>query len=145
MRKIIITGHGRYASGIGNTIETIAGKKDNIYYIDFTEYDTDITLREKFNSIIEENHGGEILFVCDILGGTPFKVAAEIANDSPNIELVIGCNVGGLLENILKNEDNSLEEFAESIVSSSKNATLKFKKIDINKIEDKNIQDEDGI
>ena len=145
MRKIIITGHGRYASGIGSAIETIAGKNDNIYYVDFTEDDTDITLKEKFNSIIKENHDGEILFVCDILGGTPFKVAAEIVNDSPNMELVIGCNVGGLLENILKNEDNSLKEFAESIVSSSKNATLRFKKIDINKVEDKNIQDEDGI
>lgn len=145
MRKIIITGHGRYASGIKSTIEMIAGKKDYIFYVDFTENDTDISLKQKYNSIIKNANDEEILFICDILGGTPFKVAAEISNSFPNMELVVGCNIGGILESILKNKSLSLKEFARNMVSLSKNSTLIFKKIDISKVTDTNDQGLDGI
>ncbi len=146
MRKIIIiSGHGNYAAGIRSTLELLAGKNEDLFYVDFTAEDTDITLKEKFKAIVEDNRDSEILFVCDLLGGTPFKVAAEISNSSDRMELVAGCNVGGILEMVFSKDAYSIEELADKMVEQSKNSTLRFKKIDISSKTVINVPDGDGI
>jgi len=130
MRKIvIISGHGRYATGLQSTLELLAGKNKDLFFVDFTEEDTDETLKNKFMEILEENKDSEVLFVCDIIGGTPFKVAAAISNFSPKMELVAGCNIGGILESVLMKDQLSLFELAENMVEGSKKSTMVFKKI----------------
>lgn len=146
MRKIIVlSGHGKYATGMQSTLELLAGKNKDLFFIDFTADDTDITLKEKFAAVIEENKDSEVLFVCDIIGGTPFKVAAEISNSSESMELVVGCNIGGILEMVFMKDNLSLTELAENMVEGSKNSTLRFKKIDVNSSPTMNIPDEGGI
>lgn len=73
----IISGHGSFATGMQTTIELIAGKQDNVYYVDFTIDDNDISLNEKINKIIEENSYEQILLISDLLGGTPFKTMSQ--------------------------------------------------------------------
>lgn len=146
MRKIIIiSGHGNYAAGIRSTLELLAGKNDDLFYVDFTAEDTDITLKEKFAAIVEDNKDSEVLFVCDLLGGTPFKIAAEVSNSSDRMELVAGCNVGGILEMVFSKDAYSIRELADKMVEQSKNSTLRFKKVDISSTTVINIPDEDGI
>lgn len=146
MKKIIlISGHGNYATGIQSTLELLAGKNRDLYFIDFTADDTDATLKQKFETVVEENKDSEILFVCDIIGGTPFKVAAEISNSNEKMELVVGCNVGGILEMVFMKDNLSLIELADNMVEGSKNSTLRFKKIDVNSAPIVNIPDEGGI
>lgn len=146
MRKIIIiSGHGNYATGVQSTLELLAGKNKDLFFVDFTADDTDITLKEKYTAIVENNRESEILFVCDIIGGTPFKVAAEISNSSEKMELVVGCNIGGILETVLMKDNLSLIELADNMVEGSKNSTLRFKKINMDSAPDVNIPDGDGI
>jgi PTS system N-acetylgalactosamine-specific IIA component len=146
MKKIIILcGHGNYATGMQSTLELLAGKNQDLFYVNFTVDDTDMTLKEKLASLVENNKGSEILFVCDIIGGTPFKIAAEISNSSENMELVVGCNIGGILEMIFMKDNLSLRELADNMVEQSKNSTIRFKKIDINAAPEINIPDEGGI
>jgi PTS system N-acetylgalactosamine-specific IIA component len=146
MKKIIILcGHGNYATGMQSTIELLAGKNQDLFFVNFTADDTDKTLKEKLEAIVENNKDSEILFVCDIIGGTPFKIAAEISNSSEKMELVVGCNIGGILEMIFMKEGLSLRELAENMVEQSKNSTIRFKKIDINTTPEINIPDEGGI
>ncbi len=146
MRKIIILcGHGNYATGMQSTLELLAGKNQDLFFVNFTADDTDITLKEKLASLVENNKGSEILFVCDIIGGTPFKIAAEISNSSESMELVVGCNIGGILEMIFMKDGLSLRELADNMVEQSKNSTIRFKKIDTNAALEINIPDEGGI
>lgn len=146
MKKIIaVSGHGNFASGLQSSIELLAGKNEYVYFIDFAVNDTDITLKEKFNSILNENPGSQVLFVCDILGGTPFKTAAEIANDNDNIEVVTGCNVGSIIEVILRRDMVPLGQLAEDIINSSRKSTVRFKKVVISEIISSNLDMEDGI
>ncbi|GBF10191.1 PTS sugar transporter subunit IIA [Tepidibacillus sp. HK-1] len=130
MKKImIVSGHGNYATGLQNSIELLAGKNDDLYFIDFTANDTDLTLKEKMANVVKENQDSQILFICDILGGTPFKVAAEIANDHDYMEVVAGCNIASILEALFQKETLSISELADFIVYSSKQATIRFQKI----------------
>ena len=95
--KIIVSGHGNYASGLQATIHLLAGDIANIEYIDFTDNMDDIQLSERFQrAVIGENN---VVFMCDLLGGTPFKEAVKLSQVSEkDIAVTSGCNVGALLE-----------------------------------------------
>ncbi|MEG6567005.1 PTS sugar transporter subunit IIA [Thermoanaerobacterium saccharolyticum] len=143
-KNIILIGHGNYATGIKSSIDLIAGINSHLFAIDFTENDSDVTLKEKIDHVINEIIDQQILFVCDIAGGTPFKVAASIANFNENMELVAGCNLSSLLEAIFQNDTLSLDELAKLIVNATKNSIIQFNKIEVSQV--KSIQEvEDGI
>lgn len=130
MRKIfIITGHGNYASGIKSSLELLLGVNKEMYFADFDENDTDISLKNKYMQIINENKVSQVLFICDLLGGTPYKVAAELANENHDMEVVAGCNVGSIIEAFMSREDYTIEQLADFIVETSKRFTVRFEKI----------------
>ena len=131
---LVVTGHGKYATSIKSTLEVLAGCNDEIKYIDFTEEDTDITLKAKMQILIDTNIGLGVLFVCDLLGGTPFKSAVELSILNKNIEVVAGCNVGSILEIAFQLDTANIGELADLIVESSIISTIRFKK-NISKIE----------
>ena len=124
---LVVTGHGKYATSIKSTLEMLAGENAEVKYIDFTQEDNDITLKSKMQIVIDENIGLGILFVCDLLGGTPFKSAVELSIVNENIEVVAGCNVGSILETTFQLENADIGELADLIVESSINSTLRFK------------------
>lgn len=145
MKKImVISGHGNYASGIKNAIELIAGHQEDVYPVDFTVDETDLTLKEKIKSLLKENVDSQVLFICDILGGTTFKIAAEIANYDDSMEVIVGCNVGSIIEGLFQKDGLSINELADFIVNSSKETTVKFKKISDNEV-NYNLSLDDGI
>ena len=146
MKKIIaVSGHGNFASGLQSSIELLAGKNEDVYFIDFTVDDTDVELKGKFKRILNENINSQVLFICDILGGTPFKTAAEIANDNEKIEVVAGCNVGSIIDAILKRDRTPLGQLAEDIINSSRRSTMRFKKVVISEKISSILPMEDGI
>lgn len=126
---LILCGHGRYASGVGSTVEMLAGKHEDLYLLDFMEEDSDVTLKEKMIRIVKDHDGEQVLLICDLLGGTPYKVSAELANFNPLMEVVAGCNIAAIMEALFRKDDLSIQELADFIVNASKEATVKFRKI----------------
>jgi PTS system N-acetylgalactosamine-specific IIA component len=140
MKKvIIITGHGNYATGVLSSLEMIAGPNEYINAIDF---DGNNDVASIYSDIIKEHQNDNILFVCDLLGGTPFKEASKIAFNNPNIEVVVGCNVGSLLELILIKDNYNLKDLVSKIIESSKKNTMY---LDKTKIKVKEEVNNDGI
>lgn len=140
---IIVSGHGKYATGMKSSFELIAGPHDNFNFIDFTEEDSEKTLKEKYNNVINENMNSSVLFFCDIMGGTPFKAAALISNDNDNMEVIAGCNLASLIEASFQKHCMDIRELAEVVINSSINSTCLFKKIKIAEV--KFIETEEGI
>ena len=140
---IVITGHGNYATGLKSSIELLAGQNRDLYYLDLMVDDTDQILKEHMANVVKENEGSSVLFICDILGGTPFKVSVEIANNNDDMEVVAGCNIGSILEGVFQKDKISVRELADSMVLSSKRTTVRFKKNTVN--QNTVIDPEDGI
>jgi len=136
MKKIIVTGHGHYATGLKSTIELLAGKNNDVYFIDFLEEDSDATLKQKFEAIIQENQESEILFFCDLVGGTPYKTAVILAYENKGMEVVAGCNVGALLDAVLTKENFGITELAEHVISVSQSSMGRFEKTSVGEHED---------
>jgi PTS system N-acetylgalactosamine-specific IIA component len=131
---IVISGHGNYATGLKSSIELLSGHNTDLYYLDLTVDDTDVSLREKMENVIRKNAGSGVLFICDILGGTPFKVSVEVSSNSDHMEVVAGCNIGSILEGVFQKDKISVGELADFMVLSSKRTTVKFEKSALNKI-----------
>ena len=121
MQIIIITGHNHFASGILSSLTMIAGVKENIYAVDFLDNDNDNTLEEKIKNILKENNDKEVLFACDLMGGTPFKMASKLAFTNDNYEVVAGINLGGLIDTSMKLNKMNIKE----LKTSCKEATIK--------------------
>lgn len=100
MVGLIIIGHGSFASGMATSLRLIAGEKEGICFIDFTENDTIQSLEDKIQKkfkLLEEKK--EILVLCDIIGGSPFKSAVELAQQcDKEIEVIGGMNLPMLIE-----------------------------------------------
>jgi PTS system N-acetylgalactosamine-specific IIA component len=131
---IIITGHAHYASGMLSSLEMIAGPNEDVIAIDFTD---GVDVAKLYNENVEKNKNNNILFVCDLMGGTPFKEAAKLAYDKSNVEVVIGCNIGSLLEIVLAKDNLNLSDLVTKIVSSSLKNTTHFDKQKINNQKEK--------
>lgn len=141
--KIIVTGHGKFASGIESTVKLLAGSIEGVRYIDFEDGMTDVTLMQKLEKASGESR---VIFFCDLIGGTPYKQAAMIQKNRgiDEVAVVAGCNVGSLLEIGLQNnlkELNSIHDVAQMLIETSKNGTQEFgkKKITLDQ------SDSDGI
>lgn len=142
---IIISGHGHYATGLQSSVSLIAGNFENIYYVDFTKDDSDITLKQKISLLLDKHNKSQILFICDILGGTPFKVAAEISNENDNYQVVCGCNLISIIDAIFNKEEYDIVQLAKSVVESTKQSVMVFKKINIAEVNNNNVSSDDGI
>ena len=126
---IIITGHNNFASGILSSLTMIAGAKDNVFAVDFLSNDNDLSLEGKFNKIISDNKDSEILFVCDLMGGTPFKVTSKLAFTNNNYEVVTGINLGGLIDTSMKLDKMSIGELKTSCKEASIKSVIPLEKV----------------
>ncbi|KRO27295.1 PTS sugar transporter subunit IIA [Lactiplantibacillus fabifermentans] len=139
--KIIVTGHGNFATGIQSTVKLLAGELQNVEFIDFTGDMNDVSLNGKLTTALADTD--KAVFFCDLLGGTPFKEAVKISTTADqDIAVITGCNVGSLLEVGFQLADyaGTATELATTLVTTSKAQTKVFEHHAV--IQD---ADEDGI
>ncbi|MGT2934398.1 PTS sugar transporter subunit IIA domain-containing protein [Streptococcus castoreus] len=130
MIAIIITGHGHFASGILSSLELIAGKQDKLTAIDFTAGMTSSDVHDHLSHVL--NSEDETLILCDLLGGTPFKVAATLMENTPEatVNVLAGLNLAMLIEAIFARQtDVTFDELVAKILTSSKEGILDWKSL----------------
>lgn len=108
MYGLIISGHGKFASGLKSNIELISGEKENIIAIDF---DGTKSLEELENDMLNavqslQNYK-KIIFLVDLKGGSPFNVSYKVQKSNDNIYLFAGVNVPTVLELSMMNEEKT--------------------------------------
>ncbi|WP_121639115.1 PTS galactosamine/N-acetylgalactosamine transporter subunit IIA [Virgibacillus sp. Bac330] len=118
MTGVVITGHGFYASGVKSTIQLIAGEQHEVKYVDFLESDEPSDLREKLEHYLDSmNNVTNILFLTDIVGGTPFKISAQILQERKIAGAVVaGANISMVLEVLFTRENATLSELKQTAI-----------------------------
>jgi PTS system N-acetylgalactosamine-specific IIA component len=127
MIRIVVMGHGGYAEGVKQNIEMIIGNSEHMYFIDLTKNDDLTAFENKVNHLLEGfNDDDELLFACDLLGASPFRVAAMICVNKPGkYYAVTGLNTAAYLE-LSMESDLSIGELANHAVETAKAAMAKF-------------------
>lgn len=122
--KIIVIGHGNFATGIHSSLKLIAGEQEKVDAIDFVEGMSANELKEKILAAITSDE--EVLVLCDLLGGTPFKVASTIMGNRPDLQMNVlsGLNLAMLLETVFARMTLSFYEVAEKAVAAAHNGVV---------------------
>ncbi len=109
--RIVLAGHGPLPGGLLTTAETIAGAIPDIAAVGLRPHETPDHFASELRTAIGHDHR-RVLVLADLLGGTPYNVAAAIARRSSRVVVVSGVNLGMLLEAALATEalDDALVE-----------------------------------
>ncbi len=114
MLGIILTGHGGFASGMEKAMKQILGEQSQFIAIDFPEASTTALLTSQLEQAVGALDDREdIVFLTDLLGGTPFRVASTLALQKPGREVITGTNLQLLLEMVLEREGLTSEAFRQ--------------------------------
>ncbi|RKR54728.1 PTS system N-acetylgalactosamine-specific EIIA component (Man family) [Yokenella regensburgei] len=112
MLGIILCGHGGFASGMEQAMEQILGEQPQFVAIDFPQASTTALLTSQLSEAINAlDPEQDIVFLTDLLGGTPFRVASTLAMQKPGREVITGTNLQLLLEMVLERDGLSSEAF----------------------------------
>ncbi|MDO4787697.1 MAG: PTS fructose transporter subunit IIA [Johnsonella sp.] len=93
MYGVIITAHNQYASGVYSGLKLVCGGMENIAVVDFPEScgteELDEKLREAYESLSAYS---KIIFITDLLGGTPFNRSVMNYGEKENVRVLAGLN-----------------------------------------------------
>lgn len=134
MIGMIITGHGSLASGITSALQMIAGAPSDCMEVDFSQDESTDELKKDLMNAIEslKNCRDGILIFCDITGGCPYKLAAELKDeykDRVKIEVLAGMNLGMLMEaNMTRTFMHDLEALTIRIKNSGSREIVRYEK-----------------
>lgn len=119
MIRLLLAGHGRFATGVLSGIEMIFGPQGDIETVEFVDGETKTELDAKMDTALERLEGAQgVLLLCDVLQGSPFQCAAERALRDERIRVVYGANVPMALEVVarLMGGVDDIDELANAVV-----------------------------
>lgn len=112
MPGIILCGHGGFASGLEKAMLQIIGEQDDFIAIDFPAESTTHRLTQELEAALEQlKQCDSVIFLTDILGGTPFRVSATLSQGRADREVITGTNLQLLLEMSLERDTLSRDDF----------------------------------
>lgn len=143
MIGLIVTGHGHFATGLTSSIDLIAGPQDNYVAVDFDGEGTE-KLENDLKAAIEKLSGCEgIIVFSDLAGGSPFKTAAIVTADNPNVKVIAGTNLPMLCEIAMaRTMIEDLDMLVSSALNVGKDGVQLF---EMPEITDEEPEDGDGI
>ena len=125
MTKVIILGHGGYGSAMRRNLSMLIGELEDYFYIDFNEQDDLAVLKEKIADALSKTDGCDVLFCCDVAGGSPFREAAMVCAEHENYCCVAGVNTSAYTE-ISFNLEMTASELADMAIEVAKVSMIRF-------------------
>lgn len=114
MIAVILSGHGGFASGLEKAIIQIVGEQDQFKAIDFpvdmTTPQLEVAMTEALTDI-DSSDG--VVFLTDLLGGTPFRTASLLSQGRKDIEVITGTNLQMVAEMLLERDGLTVTEFRD--------------------------------
>ncbi|WP_265556502.1 PTS galactosamine/N-acetylgalactosamine transporter subunit IIA [Serratia grimesii] len=121
MPGIVITGHGGFASGLLQAVEQVVGPQENCVAVNFPEQMSTAQLNVALGAALAEvTQPDGVVFLTDMLGGSPFRCASELADLHGDCEVLTGVNMQLAAEMMLEREGLSLDEFREVALACGK-------------------------
>lgn len=143
--KIVLVGHGHFATGIYSSLQLIAGNQENVEAIDFVEGMSADELKQKILLAISKEE--EVLILSDLLGGSPFKVSSTIMGENPakTMNVLSGLNLAMLMEAVFARMAHSFDEVVNNSVVAAQGGVVNGKELFSTDAEEEEEDFESGI
>lgn len=127
MIGVVLTGHGRYAYGMADSLFLTMGQQEAFAAIEFTPDVTPEQLSANIRSAAETLGEDGLLILCDMAGGTPFNETIKLLPElQGEVEVLAGINLPILIEACMDREDKTVHELAEQLVETGQSTLLRF-------------------
>ena len=97
MFGIIVGTHGEFAKGIVQSCEMIYGKRDKLKAVTLVPGEGPDDVVAKYEKAIKELGTEKILFLNDLMGGSPYNAACRLVATNENYGIVAGVNLPMLI------------------------------------------------
>ena len=143
--KIVLVGHGHFATGIYSSLQLIAGDQENVEAIDFVEGMSADELKQKILLAISNEE--KVIILSDLLGGTPFKVSSTIMVENPTktMNVLSGLNLAMLMEAVFARMAHGFDEVADKAVAAAQSGVVNGKELFSTDVEAEEEDFESGI
>lgn len=146
MLGIVVSGHLNFATGMQSAVEAIAGKQEQLVFVDFLEsMSTDELEAQLLAAAKEVDTGDGVLFLTDIYGGSPTNRAINILLQNPQVEVVCGANLSMIVNAALEREEFTLEELKDVLASGEMSNIKDIRKEVEAAMAEQPDEDEDGL
>lgn len=128
MIGLIVTGHANFGSGMTSSVNLIAGEQEAYRYVDFLPtYGTEELTEEIAKAMDELKDCEGIIIFTDLMGGSPFNVAASLRHGKENVRIVAGTNLPMLVEIVMSRKFmDDLDGLVESVLETGKEQVTKY-------------------
>lgn len=117
MLGIILTGHGGFASGLYQATVQIIGEQPQFVAVNFPDgMSNDLLAEQLQKALLICDKGDGVIFLTDILGGSPFRCSALLSYQYKNSEVLTGTNLQLLIEMLLAREEFDLVSFRDTAI-----------------------------
>ncbi|HHB1565334.1 TPA: PTS galactosamine/N-acetylgalactosamine transporter subunit IIA [Vibrio metschnikovii] len=145
MIGIVVSGHINFATGMQSAFQAIAGEQDQFQFVDFLEsMSTDDLEAELRKAVQAVNTGDGVLFLCDMVGGSPCNRAMNIMMDTPNVEIVAGVNLAMIANSAFERDGSNLDDLVETLLEIG-GSTMQSMRQALAKISAAAADDDDGL
>ena len=126
--KILIVGHGEYATGMKSAIKLLTGVNNNIDAINLNEELTHNDYTMMVQEYVANNK--DLVIFADMTGGAPFQIASReilLNEESENQFVIGGASVGCILEVVMNilvlNSQDEVKDIIDTAVNNIKEMT----------------------
>ncbi|MGV6987483.1 PTS sugar transporter subunit IIA [Testudinibacter sp. P80/BLE/0925] len=109
--NIILISHGEFAQGLLGTAEMILGKIDGAQTVALYPHEGSEDFQQKFEQALAKTTSGEIVVLCDIMGGTPCNIAMRYLD---RISLYSGMNLPMVISLVSEESTDELLDTAKA-------------------------------
>lgn len=121
MLGVILTGHGSFATGLYEAAVQIMGDQAQFTAVNFPDGMSSEQLEHKLNHALKVcDNGDGVVFLTDILGGSPFRLAAMLSYQNQHIEVISGTNMPLLLEMLMQRDTLNAASFRMLAIDNGK-------------------------
>ncbi len=131
MINILVVSHCGLTVELIKTAEVIAGKQDNLYFVQKTIDDENLfSLQQKISETLKKiKSDNGTLILTDMLGGTPCNASLPLSKDF-NIEILTGVNLPMLLSAIFASKTaTNVKDLANKVLEDGKKSMVNAKEL----------------
>ncbi|MFT8363440.1 MAG: mannose/fructose/sorbose PTS transporter subunit IIA [Sporolactobacillus sp.] len=97
MVTVVIAAHGQLADALVHTASMIFGTIEDVAPVTFKPGEGVENLLDKYSALIPDTKN-DVLFLVDLLGGSPYNAASRFVATKKNMDIVTGVNLPMLVE-----------------------------------------------
>lgn len=127
MTGILVTGHGRYAEGVMSAISLVAGDQEEVNAVNFLRGEGVEELKSHMIQAIRELKSRNVLVMVDILGGSPFHVAAGLAAEETggkNLKIVAGANMASIVQAVFMRDQIPFDQLPPEVAEAGRQGVV---------------------